>query len=62
MTKSDQPRTGAPGTLDKSAQTAGNVSRELAEDELQKVHGGAFDTYMQFMDSTGKFLVGESAR
>jgi hypothetical protein len=58
MTKSDQSSTGTPGPVDRSAKTVVNVSPGLTEDELRKVSGGAFDTYMQFRDSTGTWISG----
>lgn len=52
MTKGDQPTTRTQGSLDKSMKAGESVSRELTEDDLNKVFGGAFDTYMQFVDLT----------
>lgn len=51
MTNSDQPGTGTQGSLDKSVKIGENVRPELTQDELNKVSGGAFDTYMSFRDS-----------
>ena len=59
MTKIDQTSTGTPGSVDKSAKAIAKVSPGLTEDELKMVSGGAFDTYMQFKDSTGE-VVGEA--
>ena len=56
MTKSDQTSTGTPGSVDTSAKASAKVSPGLTEDELNMVSGGAFDTYMQFKDSTGTWL------
>ena len=60
MTKSDQRSAGTQGALGMPVRTDENVGSELTEDALNKVCGGAFDTYMQFMDANGKWLPGES--
>jgi hypothetical protein len=58
MTTSDRPSASAQGINEKSAKTGENISRELTKHELDNVCGGAFDTYMQFKDSTGTWLSG----
>jgi hypothetical protein len=56
MTTTDQPSTRTQASLDQSMKTGESIGTEVTADELNHVAGGAFDTYMQFMDTTNTYM------